>query len=62
MKADKAATKFQPLDALRMKEQIFFLVITSRIRYRLDNFSEKFLIIVLSGCEVKRPRHYGCRN
>ena len=44
-KADKAGSKFQPLDALWMKEHNFrkiSTVITSGIWYRLDISSEKF--------------------
>ena len=51
MKADKAGSKFQPLDALWMKEHNFrkiSIVITSELRYRLDTFPEKFLIFVLA--------------
>ena len=53
MIADKAGSKFQPLDALWTKEHNFrkiSVVITSGIRYRLDAWiSEKFRIFVLSG-------------
>ena len=55
MKADKAGSKFQPLDTELMKYHNFrkcLMVIISGILYRLDTSSEKFLIFVLSGLKL----------
>ena len=56
MKADKAGSKFQLLDALWMKEHNFrktSIVITSELRYRLDTFQKSFWSLFLAAEKLR---------